>query len=170
MMTFIVGGASSGKSALALEMFDSCPEPKLFMATGKAQDQEFRQRILDHRRDRKPEISVQEINLDLPQALNKAKARNCSVLVDSLDFWFFSCLEAGRSSELSGLLLEETSGWDGADLIVVSTETGLGPLPAGSATRRFVSGLGKLNQELAKAADEAYFVAAGLAMPLKRKA
>lgn len=170
MMTLILGGASSGKSALALEMFESCRKPRLFMATGKALDQDFRQRILDHRRSRNPEISVQEIILDLPQALNKAKARNCSVLVDSLDFWFFSCLEAGRSSELSGLLLEEAGSWTGADLIVVSTETGLGPLPACRQTREFVSGLGRLNQELAKAADEAYFVAAGLALPLKRKA
>ena len=58
--------------------------------------------------------------------------------------------------------------WDDTDLILVSCEAGLGPLPGGSGVRAFIRSLGAFNQAVARAADTAYLVAAGLPLTLKQ--
>lgn len=168
MITLILGGNKSGKSDFALDLLQKGPKPALFVATGKAKDLEFRQQIIKHRETRAPELEVVEVSEDLPQTLRKAKLIFPAIVVDSLDYWLFSCRESGceegKVQELIGVLEQ----WGETDLILVSCETGLGPLPGGSAVRAFVRSLGALNQSVAKVADQAYLIAAGLPLILKK--
>lgn len=167
MITLVLGGNKSGKSDFALELLQKKQKPGLFMATGKARDQEFRRQIQDHRISRGPRLEVMEVSQDLPQMLRQAKRDFPSVLVDSLDYWFFSIREAGCEDEKVQELLTVLEQWKEADLIVVSCEAGLGPLPLSAEVRNFIRGLGALNQACARVADEAYLVAAGLPLQLK---
>ncbi|WP_207260458.1 bifunctional adenosylcobinamide kinase/adenosylcobinamide-phosphate guanylyltransferase [Desulfovibrio sp. Huiquan2017] len=168
MITLVLGGNKSGKSDFALDLLTQSPGPALFVATGKARDLEFREQIRQHRVSRGPDIEVSETAEDLPQTLQKAKLSFPAVLVDSLDYWLFACREAGCEPEKIEELLEVLNNWDSTDLILVSCETGLGPLPAGSAVRAFVRSLGALNQAVAVRADQAFLVAAGLPLTLKQ--
>ncbi len=168
MITLVLGGNKSGKSDFALDLLTKTPGPKLFIATGKAKDFDFRQQIQKHRIERDPQIEIMEVSEDLPQMLGKVKLSSPSILVDSLDYWLFACLEAGcfdgKVFELQTVLEE----WDNTELILVSCEAGLGPLPGGHEVRVFMRSLGALNQCVAKVADQAYLITAGLPLTLKQ--
>ncbi|HOL68141.1 MAG TPA: bifunctional adenosylcobinamide kinase/adenosylcobinamide-phosphate guanylyltransferase, partial [bacterium] len=56
---------------------------------------------------------------------------------------------------------------NGADLIMVSNETGLGLVPENPLARTFRDLAGKVNQILASKADEVYFIIAGLPLRIK---
>lgn len=168
MITLVLGGNKSGKSDFALDLMAKSPAPGVFIATGKAKDMEFRKQIRKHQQSRGPELEVMEAGEDLPQLLKQAKLAFPSLLVDSLDYWLFSCREAGCETERVLELLDILDNWGDSDLIVVSCEAGLGPLPARSAVRAFIRSLGALNQGVAKAADQAFLVTAGLPLTLKQ--
>ena len=168
MITLILGGNKSGKSDFALDLLAKGPKPALFVATGKAKDLEFREQIIKHRKTRGPEVEVVEVSEDLPQTLIQAKLQFPSVLVDSLDYWLFSCQESGCEREKIKEFLIVLEQWGTTDLTLVSCETGLGPLPGGSSVRAFVRSLGALNQSVAQSADQAFLVAAGLPLILKK--
>ncbi|ERJ32819.1 Adenosylcobinamide-phosphate guanylyltransferase [Burkholderia sp. AU4i] len=54
-----------------------------------------------------------------------------------------------------------------AKVIVVSNEIGLGVVPLGSVTRRYVDELGRLNQRVAALATRVTLLVAGLTLDLK---
>lgn len=168
MITLILGGNKSGKSDFALDLLSKMDTPALFIATGKAKDMEFRQQITQHRQNRTPDLEVMEVSEDLPQALGQAKLSFPAIVVDSLDYWLFACREAGCEQEKTQEFLDILNNWNESELILVSCETGLGPLPGGSAVRAFVRSLGALNQSAATVADQAYLIAAGLPLTLKK--
>lgn len=169
MISLVLGGNKSGKSDYALKLFSAYNGRKCFIATGKALDMSFRRQIMDHRQDRDPSIHVLESGEDLHQVLVKAKNSFDHILVDSLDFWLFSCLYGSTGEEKRGEVVRMISEWnDGPDLIFVSCEVGLGPIAPTHEVRQFVRGLGGLNQEVAALADEVYLVAAGLPLTLKK--
>lgn len=167
MITLVLGGNKSGKSDYALELLEAHPGPHAFIATGKAGDQEFRRQINTHRHERNPQIEVLEAGRDLPQKLRQANTDFRSVIADSLDFWLFASREAGSETENISKLLDVLENWRGAELILVSCEAGLGPLPMSGTVRAFIRSLGALNREVARIADAVHLVAAGLPLKLK---
>ncbi|MGE4292248.1 MAG: bifunctional adenosylcobinamide kinase/adenosylcobinamide-phosphate guanylyltransferase [Desulfovibrio sp.] len=168
MITLVLGGNKSGKSAFALELLEKAPNPPLFVATGKALDMDFRRQILAHKRERGPRTPVLEAGPDLPELMRTITKGYGSVLIDSLDFWLFSCIPDESEDQHVEQLLDVLQAWNGPDLILVSCEIGLGPLPAGREARFFVRRLGRLNQAIARLADQAYLVCAGLPLMLKK--
>lgn len=54
-----------------------------------------------------------------------------------------------------------------SDIILVSNETGLGVVPMGEISRRFVDEAGRLHQALGQLADKVVFCVAGFPMILK---
>jgi adenosylcobinamide kinase/adenosylcobinamide-phosphate guanylyltransferase len=168
MITLVLGGNKSGKSDFALNLLEKQEKPALFIATGKAKDLEFRHQINDHRISRAPELEVMEVSLDLPQALRQAKADFSCVLVDSLDYWLFAARGQGCEQDLVRDFVNELKEWEGGDLILVSCEAGLGPLPMSGEVRSFIRALGALNQSCAQLAHQVFMVAAGLPLTLKK--
>ena len=166
MIALVLGGQKSGKSAYALGLLEAAEGPRALVATGRARDLDFRAQILRHRKERNPEIDVLESGPDLLRTLRNATPMYRALLVDSLDFWLFAHDGTNGPDEV-GTLLEALCCWEAGTLILVSSETGLGPLAADAATRRFVRRLGGLNQSLAAAAHEVHLVAAGLPLRLK---
>jgi adenosylcobinamide kinase / adenosylcobinamide-phosphate guanylyltransferase len=169
MIDLVLGGNKSGKSDFGLDLLRRGPRPWTLVATGKSRDLAFREQILAHRRSRDADIAVQETDTDLAGALRLLRPAQGSVLVDSLDFWMFSL--AGASQEhrtrMRQELLAGLEGWRGGNLILVSTEMGLGPLAFDGEVRAFARDLGQLNREIASVSTSVYLVIAGLAQKLK---
>jgi len=90
------------------------------------------------------------------------------VLVDSLDFWLYLCIQEQHEADLVQALLDILQHWKGPELILVSCEIGFAPLPGSSEARNFLKKLGRLNQAVAALAHEAHLVVAGLPLALKK--
>lgn len=168
MIRLVLGGEKSGKSDLAYGLFRDAPGPGVVMAMGMARDAGFRDQILKHRLRRDPAVPVMEPGLELAGALAEAHAKGLNVLVDSLDFWVFSCMEQGefRSEELA----ESLAGFAAPcspECVLVSCEVGLGPIAPTALVRRFARAQGALNQHLAALAGDVRLVVAGLPIALK---
>jgi len=168
MLTLILGGARSGKSRLALQRAQATGKPVSFIATAQAHDAEMADRIARHQAERPAHWRTIEAPLDLAGAIRAAPSG--MVVVDCLTLWLTNWLchpepegwLTARAALLDALAERRHDG-----LILVSNETGLGIIPLGELTRRFVDEAGWLNQDLAQLADEVIFVAAGLPLTLK---
>lgn len=168
MLTLILGGARSGKSRLALQRADATGKPVCFIATAQAHDAEMADRIARHRAERPAHWLTVEAPLDLAGAISSAPMG--IVVVDCLTLWLTNWLcrpEPHDFSSARAALFAALEARRADDIILVSNETGLGIIPLGALTRRFVDEAGWLNQDVARLADEVILVAAGLPLTLK---
>ncbi len=171
MIALVLGGQSSGKSDFALELLDKAPGKAALLVSGLAHDQDFRRRIMDHKRDRSAALPVVEAREELPRALAELLAGHDAVCVDALDFWVYSCMMLGEVDAPLGelvLALAPAAGM-GAEktVIIVSQEAGLCPVAGDAETRAFIRAAGRCNRRLAALADSVWLVAAGLPLALK---
>lgn len=181
MIELILGGARSGKSALAERRASESGLAITYLATAHAGDGEMARRIAHHQQRRPAHWSLVEEPLHLAATLRAHAAEGCCLLVDCLTLWLSNLLfvgQAGQQAE-SGeapdcpLLAEQTSALIETlpslpgHVILVSNEVGLGIIPLGAVTRLYVDEAGRLNQRVAVVADRVDFVAAGLPLRLK---
>ena len=169
MRTLILGGARSGKSALAERLARESGQAVIYIATAQAHDAEMAARIAHHR-DRRPAHwqSVEE-PLALADTLRAYARPDRCVLVDCLTLWLSNLLGDADDKRLEReceALLDVLPALPG-ELLFVSNEVGLGVVPMGELTRRFVDEAGRLHQAMAARCERVLFVAAGLPLPLK---
>lgn len=171
MLTLVLGGARSGKSRFAQRLAESSGMPVTYVATAEAGDAEMAARIARHRAERPPHWCTVESPLRPDSVLNVAEG---CVLVDCLTLWLSNWLcradESGYVEARAALLAVAAGARGGAarPLVLVANEVGLGVIPMGELSRRFVDEAGWLNQALAELADEVVFMTAGLPLYLKR--
>jgi len=168
MLTLILGGARSGKSRHAQHLAEASGKAVTVIATGQARDAEMAARIARHQEERPAHWHTVEEPVRLAEALRAAAGPGQCLLVDCLTLWLMNLLEAGEivfAQEHAALLaaLPALSG----DILLVSNEIGLGVIPMGELSRRFVDEAGWLNQDIARLADTVIFVAAGLPLAMK---
>jgi len=165
-LTFIIGGARSGKSAHAETLVTALPSPWTYIATAEAYDDEMRERIALHRSRRGEGWSTIDAPLDLAGTLEALPA-NQPVLVDCLTLWLTNHMLAehdlvAECRRLAAVLSRPQGPW-----FVVSNEVGQGIVPDNALARRFRDAAGRLNQQVAAIADTVLLMVAGL--PLKVK-
>lgn len=169
MRTLILGGARSGKSALAERLAAASGHEVVYIATAQAHDEEMAARIALHRAQRPAHwLSVEE-PLALAAVLEAHARPGRCVLVDCLTLWLSNLLGAPddeRFKHERNALLQLLPSLKG-QVLMVSNEVGLGVVPMGELTRRFVDEAGRLHQALAAQCERVLFVTAGLPMPLK---
>ena len=169
MRSLILGGARSGKSALAERLALASAGAVVYIATAQARDGEMAERIAHHRARRPVEWACVEEPLALADVLRRhARADSC-VLVDCLTLWLSNLLGAADAScfERERAALLDTLPQLPGEILLVSNEVGMGVVPLGELSRRFVDEAGRLHQALAAACDRVIFVAAGLPLTLK---
>lgn len=180
----ILGGARSGKSTYAEKMAIGKGAPVVYLATGIVTDADMADRIEKHRKSRPAEWQTIERFLGFAALIDMEGFHDAGVLLldcltvmmtnlmldSGLDFdeatpEAIERLEHHIKDEIDALLdLVMTSG---KHLIVVSNEVGLGLVPAYKLGNYFRDISGRMNQHVAKRADEVTFVVAGLPMKLK---
>ena len=170
-LVFLLGGARSGKSALAVRLAAESGAPVVFVATTelRGDDEELRARVDAHRAERPPSWATVEEPLELAHALREAPAEAC-VVVDCLTLWTANALEAGLDDaavERAAVEAADVAASREALTVVVSNEVGLGVVPATPLGRRFRDVLGRVNAVFAAAAERASFVVAGRELELR---
>jgi len=174
-MTFILGGARSGKSRFAQELAAKLGKRVLFVATGEALDEEMYARIETHKRSRIPTWKTLEAPTNVAKALRNKIGDAEVIIVDCMTLLVSNLmgtedidaetLEKKVAAELKELVAFMRT--RESHFIIVSNEVGLGVVPAYPAGRLYRDALGMANQMLARNADEVYFMVAGIPIPLK---
>ena len=165
-LTLVIGGARSGKSALAERLITGSGRPRRYIATAEAWDEEMRDRIAQHQRDRGADWTTIEAPLDLPAALALVQADE-TVLVDCATLWLTNHLLADHDLPAEAARLTKALAACPAPVVIVSNETGWGIVPDNALARRFRDEQGRLNQRLAAQAGLVVTVIAGLPLVLK---
>lgn len=166
-VTFVLGGARSGKSSFAEGLIESSGKEAIYLATGRAWDDEMSARIDQHKARRGGLWTTVEEPLDLVSALEVHAAEGTAVLVDCLTLWVTNLMMAERDVMAETARLAASLPHLKGAVVCVSNEVGLGIVPENRMARDFRDHAGRLHQVVAGAAATVYFVAAGL--PLKMK-
>jgi adenosylcobinamide kinase/adenosylcobinamide-phosphate guanylyltransferase len=169
MRTLILGGARSGKSALAERLAGDSGREVVYVATAQAHDDEMHDRIAHHRARRPAHWRSVEEPLALAEVLRLHAREDRCLLVDCLTLWLSNLLidpEPARFERERDAVLEFLPGLPG-DVLLVSNEVGLGIVPMGALSRRFVDEAGRLHQSIAAQCERVLFVTAGLPIALK---
>jgi adenosylcobinamide kinase / adenosylcobinamide-phosphate guanylyltransferase len=168
-IVLIGGGARSGKSRFALDYAGKHSRRPAFVATGEARDDEMRARIERHQRERAAHWTTIEEPLDLTAVLAREAPRFDLLLVDCLTLWLSNVLldpQRDVRAELRGLA-DCLAGWQGPTLILITNEVGLGIVPESPLAREFRDLAGEMNQQVARAAAEVYWMVFGVPLPIK---
>lgn len=165
----ILGGARSGKSAFAERTALAHSGPLYYVATGTPDDDEMAARIRHHRQRRDPRFTTLDSPLDLAATLARYPSPEATVVVDCLTLWVSNWLtgrdESGWAEQRQALLDRLTV--PGGRILLVSNEVGLGIVPMGELSRRFVDETGRLHQDIAELAEQVTFMVAGLPQRIK---
>ena len=180
---FITGGAKSGKSRFA-ENLAFKREKRVYLATSVPLDNEMKNRVQKHRKQRGEDWITIEAYKDLDKVLEKT--------VENIDVILLDCL----TNMISNIMFEVYEGdWENiadyipgkientvltevnkildfnkvymGDIIIVSNEVGLGLVPENPLGRYFRDIAGSMNQIIAAESDEVYMVVSGIPVKIK---
>ncbi len=178
----ILGGARSGKSRFAKEIALRLGGKVLFVATGEALDEEMRQRIEEHKRDRPSSWRSVEVPTGVGRKVQGEIGDARVVIVDCLTLLVSNVIgQCGDDPEqisaalVQGRLTTEidelTECIDGstATFILVSNEVGMGLVPESGLGRLYRDLLGKVNQTFTDRAGRVYFMLSGMPLSLKKR-
>ena len=192
---FVTGGAKSGKSKFAEELILSLNDGKqenVYLATSLVFDEEMQEKVRLHKERRKNDWGTVETYKNFESNLNKyfPETKNGiknNMLVDCLTNMITNIIFEEKDVDWDNFdkksyvkivekldknvenivneLLNITSQFE--NTIIVSNELGLGLVPSYPLGRYFREIAGKMNQAVAKRADEVYFVVSGIPMKIK---
>ncbi len=172
MKQLILGGARSGKSALAERLAAESGNEVVYIATAMTQDasdSEMAARIALHRQRRPAHWLLVEEPLRLAAVLEEHAREGRSLLVDCLTLWLTNLLFFDEGAQLAAEkqhLVDVLPRLPG-EVLLVSNEVGMGIVPMGEISRRFQDETGLLHQQLAGLCDRVVLTVAGLPHVLK---
>ena len=175
------GGARSGKSEFAEQLALSLKGRKAYVATGQAFDDEMKDRIKKHQLRRGKEWITFEIPLYLHKNWEQIKNVSDVILIDCLTMftsnhvfahWDINTQEDSNRIESIileelRLLLQEINNSNDKTVIFVTNEIGLGIVPENKLARYFRDITGRVNREVASAANKMYLTISGVTIELK---
>ena len=187
-----VGGTRSGKSGMAQRWAEAQAPQRLYLATGRADDEEMAARIARHKAERGSGWLCREEPLDPAAVLAHAASIHAGtqqgdypapsgggsagavvpgvVLFDCVSLWVANLMAADMTEQA---ILDRVNTLAACieayplPLALVSVEAGLGMVAMSSLGRRFQDTLGLANQALARVCDTVLFVSCGLPLVLK---
>ncbi|WP_026477742.1 bifunctional adenosylcobinamide kinase/adenosylcobinamide-phosphate guanylyltransferase [Alkaliphilus transvaalensis] len=182
-LTLVTGGARSGKSTFGESLLYEEKGKVLYIATSQAFDEEMKDRIKKHQKSRPQEWLTYEGYSKLDTELEVYLPEISSIILDCVTIM------------TTNLMLEEDVDWDHVSHqeidriedkifqefiklvefikknhirgILITNEVGLGIVPIDRLTRIFRDIAGRVNQFLAKEANEVYLVTCGIPNRIK---
>jgi len=177
-LSFVTGGARSGKSSFAEQLAAAAGNSVVYLATLEPLDDEMRDRIARHRAQRPEDWTTVEAPRAVAAAFGTVPTES-TVLLDCLSLWVsnrllplgeepsgpaVATLEAELDGEIDQVIA--TARARSAATIIVSNEVGSGVVPPSALGRVYRDLLGRANQRVSLAADRAWLLVAGRALGL----
>lgn len=175
-LIFILGGARSGKSAFARKLAEEMGKEVVYVATAEVSDSEMAERIRRHRLERPSHWQTVEEPRDLEKIREVLADSRAIVLLDCLTILLSNIILKEDLKEIfkkeeklvkDFALLAKAAALSNYPVIFVANEVGLGICPDNFLGRIFRDLAGRINQEMAKAATEVYFIRAGIPQKIK---
>lgn len=166
-ITFITGGARSGKSRIAQKRAEELASNPLYLATAHIWDEDFEKRVNRHKADRGENWSCVEEERFLASHDFTGKV----VVLDCITLWLNNIFYA-NNYDIDLSLTEAQQEWKKLitqefTLLVVSNELGMGVHPENEAARKFADLQGWVNQMIAADADEVMLMVSGIEVKIK---
>ncbi len=185
-ITFVIGGARSGKSTFAEKKAKEYGSNVLYIATAVVTDQAMADRVRKHRNQRPDSWYTLEMYSNFKDLTNHKEFNECEVvLLDCIttligNFMYDSgvdfdtcriedvgSLEKKIKNELISLI--DVCNNNNKKLVLVSNETGMGVVPSYYMGNYFRDMNGRINREIGSRADFMYFMFSGIPIKLKHK-
>lgn len=160
MRTLITGGVKSGKSSFALRLAEDFSEPRYFLATAEAFDDELKARIAKHKEERAERFTTIEEPLEIAQNLKE------NMILDCIPLWLNNMFHYGRESSLDEAINSFIAKLP-QNIIIVTNEIGMGFIPADPLSRRYGDAFGRLNARVATACERVILMVAGQPLVVK---
>ncbi len=164
---YITGGERSGKSGFAAQMALGLSDKPVYLATARAWDDDFRERIARHKKDRDERWTT----IEEEKFLSKHDFTGKVVVMDCVTLWLnnFNFDNNYDTKKTLGEAIAEFDNLIKQDftLIIISNELGMAVIADTEGTRKFVELQGWINQHIAKQADEAYLMISGISIKIK---
>jgi len=173
-LTFILGGARSGKSSYAQQLAQENGGEVLYVATATAGDDEMKTRIENHRAERPANWRTLEAPLKVGEVIEKELAEHLTdvILLDCMTLLATNVIlqlpenvseqEASEALDIEVKALLTAIKKSAAQWIIVSNEVGLGLVPPYLLGRIYRDALGRANQKIAQSTDRTIWMVAGI--------
>ena len=167
MIILIGGGSRSGKSRFALDSAKSRGHRLAFIATAQLFDPEMRKRAAMHQAERGDAFVTFDQPFDVGRKIDELREYH-AIVVDCLTLWLSNLMLSGAhdvAAETASLV--EAARTSPAAVVFVTNEVGCGIVPENELARRFRDEAGKLNQQIAAAAESVFWMAFGYPIRVK---
>ena len=167
----VIGGCRSGKSRHALELTEKIPGSKrIFIATCMPLDDEMKERIDRHKKERDKNWKTIEAPVELSVEINENSRKGDLILIDCLTLWINNLL---METESTGIIDDHIQKLIIAfkeakcPIIMVSNEVGAGIVPENRLARQFRDLAGFTNQKVAECVESVIWMVAGIPVSIK---
>lgn len=164
---YITGGERSGKSNFAHDLALKLSENPIYLATARVWDDEFKERIANHKNGR----DARWTTIEEEKYLSKHDFTGRVVVMDCVTLWLNN-FHFDNEYDTQKTLVEAKAEFDKLvkkdfTLIIISNELGMGVISESESTRKFIELQGWINQYIAKSASEAYLMVSGIPLKIK---
>ena len=164
----VTGGQRSGKSHFAQETALKQSESPVYLATARIWDDDFKERVSRHKKDRGGNWET----IEIPVHISGASVSGRTVLLDCITLWLTNLFFDNKQLKTDGILdlakkeFEKLIQQD-AGFIIVTNEIGMGVHAENEVARKFTDLQGWMNQYLASLADEVTLMISGIPVKIK---
>jgi adenosylcobinamide kinase/adenosylcobinamide-phosphate guanylyltransferase len=139
----------------------------VYIATARAWDDEFKQRIKRHQQDRDERWT----SMEEEKYISKLSLENKVIVIDCITLWLTNFF-VDHKSKIEDCLVDckqEVGAWATMNnrFIIVSNEIGMGIHAETEVGRRFTDLQGWMNQYIAERAQEAVLMVSGIPLKIK---
>ncbi|MBI5208314.1 MAG: bifunctional adenosylcobinamide kinase/adenosylcobinamide-phosphate guanylyltransferase [Candidatus Firestonebacteria bacterium] len=179
-ITFILGGARSGKSLYAAKLALNSGNKVLYVATGVPCDEEMKIKIEKHKKERPESWETIEEPVDIKSVIKNIDNVFDIVIIECLSFWISNLFFQYKSKEkdndnekilknIMDYVIDTFNLFKNlkTEIIVVSNEVGMGIVPDNEISRVYRDILGKTNQMMAECAENVFLIVAGISIKIK---
>lgn len=170
MITFILGGAKSGKTDFALKLAKKFPQKRIYIATALPIDKEMNKKISIHKKERGNDFETIEEPINIHTVFDKITKKDVNVIiVDCITIWINNLMFYNKEPKIyiNKFITMYMNNFKHIPLFIVSNEVGMGLVPENGISRTYREFLGNANKLFADKADEVYFMVAAIPWRIK---